>query len=621
VIVPGIFMGASVDIDANGQPDANAMGDDLDGTDDEDGVTFTSPLRPGWSATVNVVASVDGVLDAWLDYGGDGSWAAAGDRIFTAEPLVAGVNVLNLSVPGDAAPGQTFARFRFSTAGGLTYEGGADDGEVEDHVVTIEEEPVDWGDAPDPTYPTLALSNGASHAIVPGMFMGAVVDIDPDGQPDPNAQGDDNDGTDDEDGVALATVLFAGELTSFDVVVSMPGHLDAWLDFGGDGSWAEPGDQIFISQPLSPGVNSLFVQVPSGASLGQTFARFRYSTEGGLSYDGPAADGEVEDYALIIQEGEEYKWLQTPDLAPTGMDVRATAPYLLADDFLCTEPGRLTEIALWGSWLDDVVPDPTVVGFRLSIHEDIPDSVSPTGHSMPGEVLWYGTFTSLDYGAEIWADGLEEGWLDPPGDYTFPGDTVCWLYTFVIDPADAFHQVGTPEDPVVYWLDVQAVADEPGASFGWKTSNEHWNDDAVWTTGEEPYVGLWDELMYPPEHPFFPASIDLAFRIVSEYGTGVPEEGVIPEGYGLFQNVPNPFNPATEIAYDVPASGGRVTIEIFDVAGRHVATLVDGEETPGRKSVTWHGVDENGRDLPSGVYFCRLRAEGYDAARKMLLLK
>jgi hypothetical protein len=342
------------------------------------------------------------------------------------------------------------------------------------------------------------------------------------------------------------------------------------------------------------------------------------------TYTGLAGDGEVEDYVVGIDPGLEFKWVQYPDLDLTGIDVNASVipePYILADDFLCTEPGRLTEITIWGSWLWDFVPDPGAVQFTLSIHSDIPDSVSGTGFSMPGEVLWMRTFAPYEFGVDIWMGGIEEGWMNPPEDYIFPADSVCWMYTFVIDPAEAFHQVGTPDAPIVYWLDLQAWSEFPDATFGWKTSLDHWNDDAVWGIGMEPYFGPWNELRYPPQHPFHPESIDLAFALNMTYGTDVPDEEIVPERLGLYQNVPNPFNPTTTIGYDVPAGGSHVAIEIFDVSGRLVATLVDEPQLEGRRSVSWHGVDEAGRELPSGVYFYRMTAGEYAETRKMLLLK
>jgi hypothetical protein len=185
---------------------------------------------------------------------------------------------------------------------------------------------------------------------------------------------------------------------------------------------------------------------------------------------------------------------------------------------------------------------------------------------------------------------------------------------------EAFHQVGMPDSNVVYWLDVQAMPHDPAARFGWKTTQDHWNDDAAWGQGMEPYHGPWSELRYPPQHPWFPQSIDLAFALRSTYGTDVPDD-IAPEPYGLFQNVPNPFNPMTTISYEVPAAGGHVTIEVYDVNGRHVRTLVDEYQGAGTRSVEWNGTDDSGTQMATGVYFYRMAGPGIEASRKMLLLK
>jgi len=90
--------------------------------------------------------------------------------------------------------------------------------------------------------------------------------------------------------------------------------------------------------------------------------------------------------------------------------------------------------------------------------------------------------------------------------------------------------------------------------------------------------------------------------------------------FGLSQNVPNPFNPRTRIAY-VLAEPTEVSLEIFDVSGRHVRTIVRGRETAGRKLVTWDGRDNRGDQVASGVYFYRLRAASYVETRKAVFLK
>ncbi|MBU1878120.1 MAG: VCBS repeat-containing protein, partial [Chloroflexi bacterium] len=158
---------------------------------------------------------------------------------------------------------------------------------------------IDLGDAPDPTYPTLAASNGARHGTEDGLlFLGAGVDNDNDGQPDASAAGDDNDAQgNDDDGVVFVSALLLGQQVDVDVTASAAGQLDAWVDFDGNGSWADAGEQIF-NVAVAAGVNHLHFTPPGGSTTDPTFARFRLSTAGGLSYDGFAEDGEVEDYGL-----------------------------------------------------------------------------------------------------------------------------------------------------------------------------------------------------------------------------------------------------------------------------------------------------------------------------------
>jgi hypothetical protein len=96
---------------------------------------------------------------------------------------------------------------------------------------------------------------------------------------------------------------------------------------------------------------------------------------------------------------------------------------------------------------------------------------------------------------------------------------------------------------------------------------------------------------------------------------------VMPRSFALYQNTPNPFNPATVIPYDVPEGGGNVTLMIYDVSGKLIRTLVNGAQSPGERKATWNGLDENGQRVASGVYFYRLNAPGYKMTRKMVFLK
>ncbi len=101
------------------------------------------------------------------------------------------------------------------------------------------------------------------------------------------------------------------------------------------------------------------------------------------------------------------------------------------------------------------------------------------------------------------------------------------------------------------------------------------------------------------------------------------EEAVIPQKYALWQNFPNPFNPTTTIAFDVPAGyDGTVTLDIYNIVGERIARLLNQSMSPGAYRVTWHGCDETGREVGTGLYFYRLQlGTKFQAGKKMLFLK
>ncbi|HET6348688.1 MAG TPA: T9SS type A sorting domain-containing protein [Candidatus Krumholzibacteria bacterium] len=102
--------------------------------------------------------------------------------------------------------------------------------------------------------------------------------------------------------------------------------------------------------------------------------------------------------------------------------------------------------------------------------------------------------------------------------------------------------------------------------------------------------------------------------------TGVDAEPALRAG--LESCFPNPFNPSTTIRYRVTAPG-RVMLAVYDVAGRHVRTLVDRYHASGSDVfvTTWDGRDDRGLTVASGVYFCRMESAGFSDTRKMVLLK
>jgi hypothetical protein len=94
----------------------------------------------------------------------------------------------------------------------------------------------------------------------------------------------------------------------------------------------------------------------------------------------------------------------------------------------------------------------------------------------------------------------------------------------------------------------------------------------------------------------------------------------LPTGYELGQNYPNPFNPETIISFSLPAAS-TVELTVYNVLGRRVVTLVQGDYPAGSHQVTWNGTDAGGRPVSSGVYLSRLSAGTAAMTRKMMLLK
>lgn len=344
-------------------------------------------------------------------------------------------------------------------------------------------EGTDWGDAPDKPYPTLSASTGASHLVTAmGPRLGTLVDVEMDGQPSAYADGDDQLGLADEDGVLFTTPLLPGQLACVDVTVDptgVPGVLDGWIDFDGDGVWS-PGlpEQVFTSQPLGLGLNAnLCFSVPAAAPAGFTYARFRISAQGGLPPAGPAADGEVEDYRVRV---EAVKWSQPP----VRMDPDPAACYwgwdelslyqgkqIVADDWRCEDARPVTDIHWWGSyleWEEQAPPQPTPVAFHIGIWTDVPAIPEPFSH--PGVMIWEWIAPYPEVHERAAGCDFHPGMMQQP-------DT-CFEYHLNLPPGAWFHQEPGQH---VYWLSISAIYPQPVDQYpwGWKTRPHFFNDDAV----------------------------------------------------------------------------------------------------------------------------------------------
>ena len=94
----------------------------------------------------------------------------------------------------------------------------------------------------------------------------------------------------------------------------------------------------------------------------------------------------------------------------------------------------------------------------------------------------------------------------------------------------------------------------------------------------------------------------------------------MPDHFNLKQNFPNPFNPETKIIYDL-AQGANVILEIYNLLGQRIVTLVNKHQGIGRYEVIWDGKNDLGENVPSGVYLYRMLARDEVFIRKMILTR
>jgi hypothetical protein len=368
---------------------------------------------------------------------------------------------------------------------------------------------MDFGDAPQPTYPTTLALNGAFHQVQLGFSLGPSIDAEPDGQPSILADGDDLLASDDEDGITFVTALIPGMQACIHVnltntaSVSNPA-LDGWIDFDGDGIWAHPGEHLWggASQTLTAGTTVRCFNVPLWASRGPTYARFRLSDGGNMVPDGPGPAGEVEDYKVYI---EFTKWEQPPtkknpqDACYWGWDevsiygAEGSSGYpIIADDWECRDGRPVTDIHWWGSyegWFNDTPPfDPPPPQYRptqfhIGIWQDVPANPPGTPFSHPADLIkeWivnYSDISEIAAGCDFYA--------------TMQTPDTCYHYDFEIPQGDWFFQ--DPGASHVYWLSIAAIYpnNEPPQQYrwGWKTRKPEWNDDAVRIfTPDAPHLG------------------------------------------------------------------------------------------------------------------------------------
>jgi len=574
-INPTVYLGSHIDAETDGQPNFASSGDDLSFSDDEDGITLPPVVMQGSTVSITAQASVNGFLDAWMDFNIDGDWSDPGEHIFTGQALTTGSNSLTFNVPAGATMGTTYSRFRFRTsAAPINYDGLVSDGEVEDYSLFIEsspQQPFDFGDVPDNPvnagdYPTLLASNGARHTITGNTYLGYLTDAETDGQPSVLSNGDNLNNVNDEDGVTFLWPMSPGNPCKIKVVASLSNALlNTWIDFNGNGSWADPGEHVFNDITPVAGNNFLTFIVPANAVIGNTYARFRYSHQPSLSYAGAASDGEVEDYQVNISKYS-HKWMQLPDEILPGLHSDQSTPVF--DDWVCNG-GTVTQFDWWGNY-----------------------EMLPTGENRGGGI---GNFQ-----VNVYSDGgCQPNY--PVLSYTVPFSEIQELNTGTVNNEASIiykysYILPIPYDQLIghtYWLSVTAIPADPVSPPAWRWQEANrWTDPIHCPTlTSDAASGGWQPVFWPDPEPG--QYSDMAFSVINNINKTLNVKVYLE---GLYESNGVMHKAQDETGNHFPGeTADEVTVELHDAA--NYSTVI---ETFSQVPVTTAG-DISISSLPAGL--------------------
>lgn len=217
------------------------------------------------------------------------------------------------------------------------------------------------------------------------------------------------------------------------------------------------------------------------------------------------------------------------------------------------------------------------------------------------------------------------------GAYTVGYDLVVFSVTPALNMASIQGVVTASNHPqlavgdVIYHMDIEGNGTDILI-----TEWTELDDGNNWTMGTDVETNYGGYYCLP-----FTANVEFFIHSVSEEEGGIPytcdETIALPLGiednpvvnpvtYALSQNYPNPFNSSTRISYDIPVAG-HVQVNIYNIEGRLVRTLMNGNADPGTHHVTWNGLNNNGAAVSTGVYLYSLQAGDFQAVKKMVYLK
>ncbi|MBA66077.1 MAG: hypothetical protein CMG55_09785 [Candidatus Marinimicrobia bacterium] len=290
---------------------------------------------------------------------------------------------------------------------------------------------------------------------------------------------------------------------------------------------------------------------------------------------------------------------------------------------------NLTPSLYWTESLDPDPMDQITYVLYLKEHGSIEwqsiyldtNSYSPVINLMDNaSYSWYVHSSDL-YGGEVWTDSINfftDVFPEPPGAF------------FTVSPQDQALNI----DSEIQFIWRSSIDPDPLEIIQYQlvyvNNLEDWDDTLNYNYSEliEDTVitlNLEDNGQY---YWGVIARDTDGFKIVSNDGNPnelmigalTTKQDNIPSVFSLSQNFPNPFNPATNITYDIPRIE-HVIITIHDIVGRHITTLVDENKNTGSYSIIWNGRNNIGKDVPAGMYIYTIKAGSFSNSKKLVLLK
>ncbi|MFH1279936.1 MAG: M28 family peptidase [Candidatus Eisenbacteria bacterium] len=396
---------------------------------------------------------------------------------------------------------------------------------------------------------------------------------------------------------------------------------------------AEPFQIAIIHDPLADTEDTsndyrVAAEIVSAEALEPDSLLVHWSNGGGWNEIAMTATGNPDEYEAFIPAQPGGTWVEYYISAGDIIGNRATDP---KDAPLSTHTFFVGVITT--TWFDDFeanlgwtvgdAGDDATTGVWERCNPQATDAQPEDDHTPAPGVNAY--ITQCAAGTSIGSydvDGGKTTLISPNIDLS--GETNAYLRYWLWYVNDAGSAPGTD-----YWY-VRA-SDDGGQT--WVTLDSTYSSTRPWTLAQHDlsqYIALTNQVRFKfvasdeGDGSIVEAGVDDVAIVSYQSGisTGIGENGPAASArVVLGPNVPNPFNPVTDIRFAVPAPGRKVTLKIYDLSGREVRTLVDAEKLSGERNVTWNGTDNAGHDVASGVYFYRLEAGGEKLAKKLLLVR